>query len=227
MSVEIPFLPKYEPMRTHSEDGQRFYDTPLGLQYSVTTVLSGSRDDSGLQLWREYMGEERANEIVARACNRGERHHTNVERYLLDGIEPVFNWLEAPYWESTKDFLKTVRKPLLIEGAVWHPDKFAGTLDCIAYLDGDGDQPTLLDWKTADKLRNEGKVYEYSLQLAAYTKAANWVYAKQGLNIQQAKLVIALPDENPQIETFDADALKQLYLHFLGRKERFIKATKS
>ena len=112
-------------------------------------------------------------------------------------------------------------KPLLLEGAVWHPDGFAGTLDAICYLTEDGDQPTLCDWKTADSPRKPDKIYEYSLQCAAYTAAANYVYGHMGLNITQAKIVVAIADSAPQIETLDARALEQLYKHFLARLQRF------
>jgi len=108
-----------------------------------------------------------------------------------------------------------------MEGAIWHPMGYAGTLDCIAYLADDDLQPTLLDWKTADSKRKPDKIYEYSLQCAAYVAAANYVYGHMGLCIGQAKIVVALPDDEPQIETFDAKALEQLFKHFQARFQRF------
>lgn len=214
-------LPRYEPVRFHEGD-QRGYSTPLGPLPSVTTVLSGSRDNSGLEIWRESVGIERADEILKIACFRGTGHHENIERYLTDGSEPPFNFLLTPYWKSTCSFVKGVERAVLLEGAVWHPDKFAGTLDCIAYLPGDGLQPTLLDWKTADSPRKPNKLYDYSLQCAAYVRAANYVYGHMGLAIEKAAIVVALPDEEPQICWLDADALEQYYQHFLARLERFV-----
>ena len=213
-------LPHYEPIRTHEGD-ERLYATPVGSIPSVTTVLSGSRDNSGLEAWRESVGEERAEFISSLASHRGERHHWNIERYLTDGTEPEFNFLYAPYWKSSRSFLDTVDRPLLLEGAVWHPDKFAGTLDAIVYLNDDDLQPTLCDWKTADSPRKPDKLYEYSLQVAAYTAAANYVYGHMGLNITRAKIVVAIADSAPQIETIEGDALIQLYRHFQARLQRF------
>ncbi len=213
-------LPKYEPVRSHSGD-ERTYATPVGQCHSVTTILSGSRDQSGLEAWRESVGPERADFISSLACHRGNRHHEAVERFLLDGTEPAFCLLNTPYWKSTRSFLDTIDRPLLMEGAVWHPSSYAGTLDCVAYLADDGDQPTLLDWKTADALRKPDKMYEYGLQVAAYVAAANHVYSSQGLNITQAKIVVALPDQTPQIETLDGRALEQLFKHFQARLQRF------
>lgn len=216
----IRSLPRYEPIRVHNGE-ERSYSTPVGPLPSVTTVLSGSRDNSALELWRESVGAERADFITSFACFRGTGHHLNVENFLTHGTEPEFSFATTPYWKSTRTFLDTIDCPLLLEGAVWHKDGFAGTLDAICYLSEDGSQPTLCDWKTADSERKPDKIYEYSLQCAAYVKAANYVYAAQGLNITQAKIVVAIADSPPQIETLGPDALEQLYRHFLARLQRF------
>lgn len=216
-------LPKYEPLRSHA-DGERSYSTPLGTCRSVTTILSATRDASGLEAWRESVGEARANFICNLAAFRGTRHHDAVERFLLDGTEPKFDYLNTPYWKSTRAFLTRIRKPLVTEGAVYHPLRYAGTFDCIGYLDDDGEQPSLLDWKTADKERNPVKLYEYGLQVAAYTAAANYVYKPQGLNITRALIVIAIPDEPPQIEELSARKLTQYMQHFEARIKRFTRA---
>ncbi|MGA0848039.1 MAG: hypothetical protein ACO3PY_05485 [Pontimonas sp.] len=220
LAERIRLLPRYEPVRSHDGD-ERAYSTPLGPMPSVTTVLSGSRDNSGLEEWRESVGVERANEILKVACFRGTGHHENIERFLTDGTEPGFNFLLTPFWKSTRSFVREVERAVLLEGAVWHPDGYAGTLDCIAYLPEDGLQPTLLDWKTADTPRKPNKLYDYSLQCAAYVTAANYVYGHMGLAIERAAIVVALPDQEPQIVRIDADALTQYYQHFLARLQRF------
>jgi genome maintenance exonuclease 1 len=222
----LPHLPRYEPVRSHEGD-ERLYSTPAGSLHSVTTILSGSRDNSGLELWRESVGAERADFISSFACFRGNGHHLNIERWLTDGSEPEYSLATSPYWKSTRRFLDTIDSALLLEGAVWHRDGFAGTLDAICYLAEDGLQPTLCDWKTADSPRKPDKIYEYSLQCAAYVAAANYVYGHMGLNITQAKIVVAIADSAPQIETLDARALEQLYKHFLARLQRFTFARKS
>lgn len=214
-------LARYEVART-MVDGERAYATPEGNMYSVTTILSGSGDNRGLLQWREGIGEKRADEIVAAACWRGDKHHLNIEHLLKTGLEPKLNLITETYWKSTRPFLDCITKPLLIEGAVWHPEKYAGTLDCLALTTEFGNYPVLLDWKTADAPRNKQKIYNYSLQLAAYREAANHVYKNVGLRVDYAQLVIALPSKPPQIETFDADALDQLFRHFIGRKNKFL-----
>lgn len=213
-------LPRYEPVRV-TENGERVYTTPVGKLHSVTSILSGSKDNTGLELWRESVGAERADFITSLACHRGTEHHSAIECFLLDGTEPEFSFLQSPYWKSTRSFLDTVEAPVLIEGAVWHPDGYAGQLDCIAYTTEHGDEPVLLDWKTSDSIRKPDKIYDYSLQCAAYVTAANYVYATYGLHIRTAKIVVAIADSPPQIETLDEEALSQLYRHFLARLQRF------
>lgn len=216
-------LPRWELFsQTDPVTGERIYTTPTGTYHSVTTVLSNSKDNSGLELWRESVGEEKANAILAAACFRGTLHHSNIETHLTTGDEPPFNFIGTPFWVSTRPFLTRVRKPVLLEGAVWHSLGYAGTLDCLAYLDDDTDQPTLLDWKTADRGPLKPlKLYDYRLQVAAYAAAANEVYAQQGLRIRRALIVCAFPSKPPQIELVDEEALAQLLLHFQARLERF------
>jgi hypothetical protein len=188
---------------------------------SVTSILSGTRDQSGLREWRESIGEERADFIRNTAAFRGTALHTAVENYLQHGELPTFYFLVTPYWNSMRRFVETIEALVIVEAPVWHADGYAGTLDCIAYLPEDDAQPTLLDWKTADKLCNPMKLYEYSLQIAAYRAAANYVYKPQGLQINKGVIAVALPDQAPQIHVLNEDELDQLYLHFLARLRHF------
>lgn len=221
LTQRLTALPRWEIQRLDGVNGERKYLAPTGPSFSVTTILSGSQVDTSIEEWRESVGYERADVIRDAAAYRGTAHHGLIEQFLIDRQEPPFHFLHTPYWNSTRAFLNTVEQPILTEGAVWHPDGYAGSLDCLAYLVDDDLQPTLLDWKTADSIRNAKKIYEYSLQVAAYAHAANYVYRDTGLDIHQAKIVVAIPDSNPQIKTIPKCELDQLYLHFLARKERF------
>lgn len=222
----IPALPRWEVSSTTLPSGERTYSTPLGSLKSVTTILSGSRDNSDLELWRESIGTEAADRVRDFACTRGTRHHALIEQYLDDGTEPRFDYVQTPYWRSSFPFLGRIERTLLKEGTIWHPAGFAGSLDWTGYLDDDGLQPSLADWKTADTPRSKQKMYEYSLQVAAYVAGANYVYKAQGLAIQRAHIVVALPDQAPQIEELDKDALDQLFQHFLARLQRYTFAKK-
>lgn len=219
-TARIRALPRFELIRNDSEDG-RTYDTPDGEKASVTNILQGTRDQRSLQEWRENVGEERADFIRNTASFRGTQLHAAVEHYLIDGSTPAFSFLVTPYWKSIRPFVETVEQTVILEAPVWHQDGYAGTLDCIAYLPESDSQPSLLDWKTADRQCKPDKLYEYSLQLAAYRAAANYVYKPQGLQIDHAALIVAIPDDKYQRHDLDKDALDQLYRHFLARLQRF------
>ena len=215
-------LPKYESVRCN-ENGQRLYTTPEGKFPSVTTVISGTGDKRAIEEWRESVGEKEAESTLKLACARGDATHANVENWLLNGTEPELDLLTEPYWESIKPFLSQIDKPLLIEGAVWHPAGYAGQLDCIATLTEFGDEPFLLDWKTADRPKTKDRLYDYELQAAAYVAAANHVYANLGLHIRRAKVVIAIRCEHVQVVSLEEADLLQLFVHFKARLSRFTK----
>jgi hypothetical protein len=226
LTDRIIALPRWEIPSYTAPNGERTYQTPLGIGSSVTTILSGSRDNSDLELWRESFGVKKADEIRDFAAARGTSHHALIEQFLTDHMEPEFDYVQTPYWRSIRAFLGTIQHSLVLEGAIWHPEGFAGSFDWLGYLEDDELQPTLCDWKTADTPRNPKKMYEYKLQAAAYVAGANYVYASLGLDIQRAKIVVALPDQPPQIETLDKSSLDQLFQHFLARLQRYTFAKK-
>lgn len=215
-------LPVFKIPRV-TTDEERTYETPEGEKRSVTTILDATEDKTKLEEWREWVGQAEADFIRDFAAFRGTLTHSQIEHFLLTKEEPPYYYASQPYWKSASTFVRMIDAPLLMEFPVWHPDGYAGTPDCLAYLNEWDTQPVLLDWKTADAPAKEFKIYKYGLQLAAYRHAINHVYGSYGIDVDKACLVIALPDELPQIEWFDANALDQLYQHFLGRLQRFIR----
>lgn len=213
-------------IRHDSTSGPREYTTPEGRFPSVTSVLDGTRDKSGLQQWREAIGTTRADQILRVACARGTALHSAIETFTESGNPPAFNYLLTPYWKSVAPFLSNIESTLLREAPVWHPEGYAGSIDWCGYFLDSGPQPELSDWKSADKPPKAVKLYEYSLQLAAYVAALNHVYRPQGLSITRARLVVAMPCRSAHIEIYEEDALKQLFQHFRARLQRFTFARK-
>jgi len=213
-------LPRYQLSRKTDENGNRVYQNPLGTFRSVTSILSATSDNSKLDAWRERVGEDAADLICKLATRRGNLTHDHTEQFLLCGIEPKFDFASAPFWKSIKPFLDRVEKVAILEASVWHPDRFAGALDGIVWLDKSQTQPILVDWKTAEIPINNIKEYTYKLQVSAYRKAANYVYKAQGLNLAEAMIVVALPDQKAQIINISTDELDQCYCHFRARCER-------
>lgn len=192
----------------------------------MTSILDGTRDKSGLMEWRESIGATRADQILKVACHRGTALHTAIENYCDHGQPPAFNYLLTPYWKSVAPYLQNLDTTLLKEAPVWHPEGYAGSVDWLGYFIDSGPQPELADWKSADKPPKATKLYEYSLQLAAYVAALNHVYKPQGLHITRARLVVAMPCRQAHIEIYEEDALQQLFQHFRARIQRFTYARK-
>ena len=212
--MRLRSIPKYEAVRTVL-DGHRVYATPLGLKPSVTTIL---RDDKKFESWRKYKGKA-ADEILQRASERGTWTHDGAEHFLTTGEHPPFHFSYQPFYNSLRPFLETIEQTLLLEGAVWNSDNYAGACDCIAYMPGDGDQPTLIDFKTANKPVTGSKLYGYELQVAAYIKAANFVYGRQGLCIKKGLIAVAMPNKPFQLHELGRNDINQLYCHFLEKLE--------
>lgn len=221
----FPELERYEPVRK-DVNGQRVYETPEGLKKSVTTILDGTRDKTGLAIWREEIGEEAADLRVKLAKSRGNHTHDSIHNWFTYGIEPrksIFFW---PYWKSALKFIKRVVKIILSEGAVWHPDGCAGCLDGLGYLEDSTLLPDIFDYKTADKwdetsVYTKIKLYDYKLQVSVYWKAAEYTYRHLNLRINRAFIIIFMPDCKPIIYEITRAEMEQFYQQFLARQHRF------
>jgi len=72
--------------RVYDESGNRFYQVTrdgevIAKLPSVTTILGGTSDRSGLDAWRKRVGEEEADRIGKLSANRGTIMHRLVELY--------------------------------------------------------------------------------------------------------------------------------------------------
>lgn len=79
-------------IRRVQKNGQRYYEVKQGRKVlgqfpSITTVLSGTSDKSGLLEWRKKVGEEEADRISFLSMNRGTVMHRLIELYKpLEGL---------------------------------------------------------------------------------------------------------------------------------------------
>jgi len=233
--VRFPKLPKFElTAQTDPLSGERIYDTPDGACASVTTILSNTADKAWLDSWRQRVGEERANRIRDNASKRGTALHEAVELYFDTGEVPDLtdfgrNLILGPYWRAVAPVLPAILNSAVNESCIWHPEGYAGRFDLVAHVDHkvfkrviDPELPSLLDWKTADKPLTPKKVYEYSLQLAAYIAGINYCYKHLGVALNHAAIVTAISGyEEPVLYEFAGDDLVQLFDHFLARMHHY------
>jgi len=173
----------YVALTRNSVDGQRLYQCPDGDSVpSVTTILDKTKPEEKKQAllnWRKSVGEQKANEIVTEAANRGTRMH----KYLEDHIngETLKESVTNPYAQQSLDMAKVVIKEGLkdvdefwgTEVALYFPQIYAGTTDCVGIHKGEG---AILDFKQTNKPKKREWIEDYFLQLAAYAEAHNEIH---------------------------------------------------
>ena len=194
--VEIPEL------STKNVNRKRFYLTPEGKLYpSITTVLQ-RRKMEGLMEWRKKVGDDVANYIARTAAHRGTKVHHMCEDFL--------NNMESDYpekWaEHKKNFLPYVLfsqiKPVLMQkvnnifaqecGLYSDKYKVAGRVDCIGEYNG---VPSIIDFKTSTKERNDDWNESYYIQASAY---AEMFEERTGIEINQIVILVVTEDGSVQ-----------------------------
>ena len=160
------------PLAIQTEiDGVRYYQTPEGRLYpSITTVLSQTSDMSGLDVWRERIGAEAAEQIMKDAQIHGTMTHKLCEDYL-NNKEPDGDFLDIPrnHFEKLKPYLHKMNNIHGIELPLYSDEfKIAGTCDCIAEYNGD---LSIIDFKTSRSrlMEHYDKVQKYFMQATAYS----------------------------------------------------------
>jgi hypothetical protein len=150
---------------------KRYYQIPSGKKYpSVTTILSAMSDKSGLDRWRERVGEEEANRKMQQASARGTAVHAFCEKYVLN--EPIDMAGEMPLttrcYNQLKNFVKdNVNNIRSSEGQLYSDTlKTAGSVDLVADYRG---LPSIIDFKTSEKEKKEEWIENYFLQTSMYS----------------------------------------------------------
>ena len=168
----------------------RTYETPIGKLPSVTTILRLTED------------------VIAKEdlINRGKEIHEAIMHKFQNGVEPAETWVHEgneQRWKHLQPFLKSITI-MECEREVWHPSGYAGTADLIAIMDN---HPTLLDWKTSERVKKRQWMDEAFIQTAAYAKAWNFSELPQDsppyLNDITQLAVIVISPEKLQIFTED------------------------
>jgi genome maintenance exonuclease 1 len=177
----------------------RVYKTPGGKLYpSITTVLS-AYNKKAIYEWRQRVGEEVANKISSKASGRGTRLHNAVEKYLLNEMSDMKMQSMMP---DAKELFITIRPHLDkhvnniygIEQPLYSDQlKVAGRCDCIGEWNG---ELSIIDWKTATKLKEKRHIQNYFMQATAY---AVMFEERTGKPINQIVIAIANDDLIPQI----------------------------
>lgn len=190
--LDLIELPKLE--RIDSKTGRK-YKTPSGLLYpSVTTILSSMADKSGLDEWREKVGEEEANRVTRRSATRGTNVHRLCEDFVLN--KPLDLRKEMPinvnlYKQLERKLSKGLTKVCGVETFLYSDKlKTAGACDLIGHWYG---KPAIIDYKTSAKNKPKEWIHGYFHQTALYS----WMwYERTGLMHPYLVILIAVEEEN-------------------------------
>ena len=146
-------------------DGFRFYDIDGKAYPSVTTVL-GIRSKEGLQKWRDSIGEKVANWEMNRAARRGKATHLLVEQYLKNETPSIRDVLPLGLFKLLRPYIDQIDNIHCLETIMYSKKlTIAGQVDCIAEYNG---KLSVIDFKTANKERQEDWIDNYFMQTTAY-----------------------------------------------------------
>jgi len=180
---------------------KRVYLTPDGESLpSVTTILSATKDMTGLNEWKNRVGHENAQRITTEAAGVGTAMHANLERFLC-GMErqPGNNEVHVQANKMAdiiiENGLSKMNEVWAMEQSLYFPGLYSGTTDLVGVYDG---EPAVCDHKQTNKPKKAEWVEDYYVQLVAYILAHNEIY---GTAIRRG--VIFMCSRDFQYQQFD------------------------
>lgn len=184
----------YKELQTEQFKGMRFYHTGSGPLPSITTILGTTQPEQAvkaLENWRTSLGPEKAAAHSKKATDRGTDVHLLAERYLKK--EDPFALIHGqPVADSVKAAFNALRLKLDKIDEVWGQEVplvsqfygVAGRCDLIGTFKS---VPSIVDFKTAGRVKSRKDVGDYELQLVFYGDAHNEMY---GTDIQQGIILM-------------------------------------
>ena len=228
MHTPPPFVQaiEYHTLKQVNKNGKRVYETPSGTTPSVTTILSKTKDQTGLNEWKKRVGEQEAQRIVTEAAGVGTALHNNLEKFLAGEKRVPGNNLVHVQANKMADIIiengiVDVDEVWGIEQGLYYPEMYSGTTDLCGVYKG---QPSIMDFKQTNKPKKKEWVDDYYLQMAAYATAHNKVYntnireghifmCSRDLQYQQFDL---MPDEFDYWADQWLDRVAEYYIKFEG-----------
>jgi len=210
------------PVKARNSDGVRLYETPEGNKYpSITTVLS-IRNKKGLHEWRKRVGNDVANYVARTSASRGTKVHHMCEDFLnneFDEDKHKKDFLPYCLFNQLKEQALCNINDIYAQEAGLYSDKYkvAGRVDCIAGYKG---VPSIIDFKTSSKERNDDWNENYYIQGSAY---AEMFGERTGIEISQVVILVVTEDGTVQEFIKDKhnylDALVESVAEWRGQNE--------
>lgn len=193
---------KYPELETTSELGLRWYLTPVGALPSITTILGVSESiekKASLENWRQSLGAEKAEKHSQKARDHGSVVHLLAERFLKgEDVTAKINGAavsgaDLAAFNALKLKLRQINKVYGQEQAV-----YSKALEVAGRFDVAGEYrqvPSIIDFKTAGRLKTRKDIEDYELQLQMYGIAHNELF---GTDIQQGVILMSSAGGMPQ-----------------------------
>lgn len=177
----------------------RRIQTPKGRQYtddtgepvpSVTTVLDKTGDKTALIAWRKRVGDAEATRISNESAGLGTKVHNALEKFVLQedyeikGNNHISIMAKKMVNEMIEKGLTQVNEIWGVEVGLIAQELYAGTADCIGMFDG---RESIIDFKTAKKIKKREWIEDYFLQGCAYALAHNEMFES---NIRQVAILM-------------------------------------
>lgn len=225
--IPIKRLYKYERLeRVDTPQGRRYLDGNSVALPSVTTILSATKDKSGLDAWAAKVGEEEATRIRTEAAAVGTHMHNVIERMIAyrDLPRPT-NWLMVKGYEMgyrlINEFFRNLDEIWGSEVSLHYPGKYAGTTDLVGVYRGN---PAIVDFKQSLKPKKHWWIEDYFHQLSAYALAHDIVH---GTDIKHGYILIALQDGGTQEFSTTGSEFERYKAEWMKRVDTFIQSAAS
>lgn len=201
--------------RVDLDSGRHYLDSTGSPVPSVTTILSNTSTKSdGIDKWRHRVGDIEADRVIKQSTDIGTAVHEALEAYLKKEEWDTFDVSISDENISRKISQKFILDGLNSINEIWGLEVglildglYAGTADCIGLVNG---VPSIIDFKTAKKIKRREWIEDYFLQGCAYANAHNVMF---GTNINQ--IVILMVDRDL---IFQAFTVKTAEFNVLTRK---------
>lgn len=189
-------------VRRHRYETLTRQDLPEGRRYvnrhgeklpSVTTILEKTKDRTKLIEWINRVGEEEAERIKRQAASIGTAMHAYIESHIkMRPVNPAkYDWQYKAYRMAAslmEAFFPELNEVWGNEVMVYKRGVYAGTTDLVGVY---REQPSIIDFKQANKMKKREWIDDYFVQLTAYAAAHNEMY---GTEIRQGVVLMASHD---------------------------------
>jgi len=190
--VHIEKTWKIEELTTVTENGGRWYNSPIGNLPSVTTVTGWEKSEF-FKRWRKDNPEE-----SKRVLSRGNLLHKTIENYInnedIDLNDMSIN--DAKLFLNVKPLIDNIDNVYELEVALWSESTMlAGRADCIGEYNG---KLSVIDFKGSTRPKRKEDILNYFMQASAYSIA--W-QERTGIPINN--IVILISCDGGRVQEFE------------------------